>query len=235
MAESDFRKYAFTLAEILITLAIIGVVAALTIPSVVQNYQKHQTVVRLKKAYAQLHQAINLSEVDNGDLSEWNYSYNNQAFYDRYLKKYLKVSKSYGSSSQDVLGVSYKFLNGQDIGSGYEVNSIASRAILNDGSMLFFGSGTYDKLYKHVYIDINGTKKPNQFGKDVFMFVIQPHYKVSPLGLGNVQETFGFGDKMDRDLITGSSAKACKKGGEGWWCSALIMVDGWEIKDDYPW
>lgn len=63
---------AFTLAEVLITLAIIGVVAALTIPTVVQNYQKTQTATRLKKAYATINQAIQMANVDNGPISTWN-------------------------------------------------------------------------------------------------------------------------------------------------------------------
>ena len=54
-------KQAFTLAEILITLGIIGLVAALTLPSVIANYQKKQTVVKLKKVYTTLSQAVDMS------------------------------------------------------------------------------------------------------------------------------------------------------------------------------
>ena len=50
------RKIAFTLAEVLITLGIIGVVASLTLPSVIQNYKKQVTVNQLKKAYSTLGQ-----------------------------------------------------------------------------------------------------------------------------------------------------------------------------------
>ena len=43
------RKYAFTLAEVLITLGIIGVVAALTMPALIGHYKKVQTIAQLKK------------------------------------------------------------------------------------------------------------------------------------------------------------------------------------------
>ena len=60
------QKAAFTLAEVLITLGIIGIVAAMTMPMIVENTKKQQTVVQLKKAYSVLSQAVELSELDNG-------------------------------------------------------------------------------------------------------------------------------------------------------------------------
>ena len=57
----------FTFAEVLITLGVIGIVAALTLPSVIQNYQKKITVERLKKTYSTLAQAIQMSVKDNNE------------------------------------------------------------------------------------------------------------------------------------------------------------------------
>ena len=56
------KKVAFTLAEVLITLGIIGVVAALTIPNVVSNYKKKVVETRLAQLYSVLNQAVELSE-----------------------------------------------------------------------------------------------------------------------------------------------------------------------------
>ncbi len=61
------KKCAFTLAEVLITLGIIGVVAAITIPSLVTNYQKHVVETKLAKFNSTMNQAMRLSMVDNGD------------------------------------------------------------------------------------------------------------------------------------------------------------------------
>ena len=60
------KRAAFTLAEVLITLAIIGVVAALTIPSVIQNYTYRMTESKLAKFYSLMNQAILMSKIDNG-------------------------------------------------------------------------------------------------------------------------------------------------------------------------
>lgn len=54
---------AFTMAEVLITLGIIGIVACMTMPGVIKNYQKKVTVECLKQTYSMLQQAVMLSEV----------------------------------------------------------------------------------------------------------------------------------------------------------------------------
>ena len=59
------KNFAFTLAEVLITLAIIGVVAAMTIPTLINNYQKKQTVTQLKKAYTTLANVVYMSNLNN--------------------------------------------------------------------------------------------------------------------------------------------------------------------------
>ena len=70
MAEPRHNK-GFTLAEVLITLGIIGVVAALTIPTLIQNYKTRETVSRLKKTYSEVNEAIKLAVIENGPISHW--------------------------------------------------------------------------------------------------------------------------------------------------------------------
>lgn len=65
------KKAAFTLAEVLITLAIIGVVAAMTIPTLITNYQEKVTVTRLKKFYSAFSQAYQLAMLENGTIDQW--------------------------------------------------------------------------------------------------------------------------------------------------------------------
>ena len=63
-------KSAFTLAETLITLGIIGIVAAITIPNLIHTYQEKQTVAKLKETYSILQQAIRTAEENEGELAE---------------------------------------------------------------------------------------------------------------------------------------------------------------------
>ncbi|MDR1168674.1 MAG: prepilin-type N-terminal cleavage/methylation domain-containing protein, partial [Heliobacteriaceae bacterium] len=65
------KSKAFTLAEVLITLGIIGVVASLTMPTLIQDYQEKATVVKLKKIYSMLSQAYQSASMENGDPTNW--------------------------------------------------------------------------------------------------------------------------------------------------------------------
>ena len=65
------RSKAFTLAEVLITLGIIGVVAAMTLSAVVQKYRNHVVETRLQKFYTTFNQAIKMAEVKYGDKKDW--------------------------------------------------------------------------------------------------------------------------------------------------------------------
>ena len=67
------RILSITMAEVLITLGIIGIVAAMTLPDLIQKYQKQETSARLKKFYTTMNQAIMMSEIDNGDMRYWDF------------------------------------------------------------------------------------------------------------------------------------------------------------------
>ncbi len=93
-------KMGFTLAEVLITLGIIGIVAAMTLPSIVNKIEKKDTSARLKKFYSAFNQAVRLSTVDNGPVSGWN----NQVLYhdsedlykwfEEYIAPYMVILKN---------------------------------------------------------------------------------------------------------------------------------------------
>lgn len=74
-----YKKSAFTLAEVLITLGIIGVVAAMTIPTLLAKYQEKQTVTKLKQTYSILSQAIRSVQEDVGTPDDWELSGRNLA------------------------------------------------------------------------------------------------------------------------------------------------------------
>ena len=88
------KKVAFTLAEVLITLGIIGVVASLVLPQKIENYQKRQVEVKLEKFYSTFNQALQRSIQDHGDMSGWTtagfYDWeNSKIFWEEYLEPYF--------------------------------------------------------------------------------------------------------------------------------------------------
>lgn len=73
-------KKGFTLAEVLITLGIIGVVAAMTLPALTGKYKRIQTVAQLKKVYSSLLQSVEVSKSEYGDIINWDWSLNGTEF-----------------------------------------------------------------------------------------------------------------------------------------------------------
>lgn len=96
---------AFTLAEVLITLGIIGIVAAMTMPVLIQKNRANVVETRLQKFYSIINQSITLAELDYGNKADW-VSADTQDFFDKYLKnylKYLKIEKKRVGTSNDWL------------------------------------------------------------------------------------------------------------------------------------
>lgn len=86
------RINAFTLAEVLITLGIIGVVAAMTLPALIQKNNTIVVETRLEKFYSSINQAIKLSELKNGDKKYWTQK-DTDDFWNIYLQPYIKYLK----------------------------------------------------------------------------------------------------------------------------------------------
>ena len=93
---SHKRKVAFTLAEVLITLGIIGIVAALTIPVLYSKYQQKVTETRFERVYSDLTKAFNAGAIENGEeyfMQSWQMSYNDyiEYVYQNYLKPHIQM------------------------------------------------------------------------------------------------------------------------------------------------
>ena len=225
---NNSRKIAFTLAEVLITLGIIGVVAAMTIPTLVANYQKKETVTALKKAYSQLSQAVKMSELENGDKEYWNYDLPAETFMNTYLKPFLKdVEQTNGFDIHKT--INYKYLNGDRITESSVNDKNNSVIKLSDGTIIFVdGWSSGENIYRGILVDTNGFKKPNILGRDLFAFRITPSLGLTP-SLEEVDREEALSDKLHMCSKSKSASKS------GYACTLVIMMDGWEIKSDYPW
>lgn len=166
---------AFTLAEVLITLSIIGVVAALTMPSLVAKYQKNLWVNQLKKSYSMTSQALKKIMADEETDSLANTSILAE---DYGLQKYLKVI-SFISDDRDADIIQYSI---EDRGERYIDDNISDFLAhgtegynLADGSILYF-----DKNNGNIFFDVNGNKTPNTLDRDLFQFVIQENGLIKP-------------------------------------------------------
>ncbi len=207
---------AFTLAEILITLGIIGVVASLTLPVLIEEHQKKETVAKLKAFNSIMGQAFQLSKTENGDWSTWdnNYFGNGGPGYDwtsgdgneqlkwleKYVLPYLKITETSVKGKYAIVGLAN--------GSGFS----------NYNSVYFF------------CLKFSDCKKTTETwnSRDRFIFEFNRTVGFEPYG--------GRGFTSRDDIINHPNGEhACnKKKGTGL-CAKLIEYDGWEIRKDYPW
>ena len=232
---------AFTLAEILITLGIIGIIAAMTIPGLITDYQKKSTAAQLKKTYALIANAVRLSEEDNGELSGWVIPRGKAVvLFDQYLMPYLKVSKQKIPANTLI----YYKPNGQrETGFNFLYSECAQYTLLS-GAQILISDGTVPVAPScadcgtgfNLYIDLNGyNNKPNRFGRD--MFVIQISSNKGPVLTYSDDGEWGSVRRTKEQLKNGPSKYnyQCNRNNRGLWCGALIKEDGWSISKDYPW
>ena len=182
------KRVAFTLAEVLITLAIIGVVAAMTIPTLIANYQEKQTVTKLTDAYAIMSNAYALAKVEKGPISvqggseideetgeitfDENMIKNADTFLD-IIAPYLKmISRCKGNDQSCPKHEKTYTLDGTERLTDYKhfsYSTLANGVIIRIGSIKIpcdtLSCGDFS-------VDINGFTGPNTNGKDIFYFYI---------------------------------------------------------------
>ena len=170
------KNRAFTLAEVIITLGIIGVVAAMTIPTLIQKYQEKEMVSRWFKAYSMLQQVIKLAEADCGNSSTWTW----ENFLDTdktdidvtgsayaCMKPYLKVVSDCPKGGADCFltgSRSYSYLDKSNVLGICNYYGPAVKLI--SGETICFHNGERENLV----VDLNGTAPPNRIGIDVHYF-----------------------------------------------------------------
>lgn len=227
---------AFTLAEVLITLGIIGIVASITMPALVANIKNKGYVEKAKKAYSLISQTTYLVSQDVGiEPKYWSYSsYQdgdekdtlNHNIINAY-KKHLKVVEDYTNSYNDYQysnrnrKISYRYLNGaSNATSFYSGNGIFHCTyvvqLADETTLGFvfsnnkFGGVLWTLIHKNInlafIVDINGTAKPNQIGRDIFWFYLDTNGKILPYG--------------------GDDTSDCTATGKGYSCASKIITEG---------
>ena len=212
------KAIAFTLAETLVVMGIIGVVAALTIPNLNQSTGDREKVAKVKKIYANLEDAYGRATAVYGPVSEWltfdfdeNGNIDNEARTNRFAERiteFMKISKDCGFDGTGCFADNYKTLvEGDEKPSPGEDGDIPMRMfLLADGTALAIRAGRF-------IIDIDGPKGSNTYGKDYFMFI-----------LSSRNENFGELQPAGYNLSGNNLIEKCFFLGEG--CAAWVINTG---------
>jgi len=181
------KNKAFTLAETLITLTIIGVVAALTIPTLMRKYQEKQTVTGVKAAYSLLSNAIKLAETENGAVATWDVGVKDTPEgadkVAAIIFPHLKTVKTCKSNERGCFAEYYRNLQGSSFAWQPDSHRNYSRAQLENGMDVIAWSGGNNYINPIAFsVDINGHKPPNRAGYDYFIFNYNVNEGLKPAG-----------------------------------------------------
>lgn len=219
------KLFAFTLAEVLLTMTIVGVVAAMTIPTLHYSRAKKEYSAKLKNFYSRVNNAILDMEIDKGSF--------------RNLSPVTDpdIAKAKNKGFQWWLDYIDPYMGHASI-----IDNANKKVIyFKDGSSVRINYT--NQTFLEVTYDVNGDKSPNRIGFDQFLFVFAFDDTHRKSCFGNVNTNFGpycpLGQSI-AGLTRETLIKRCKSGNDdgtynnGTWCVKLLENDQWEFKSDYP-
>lgn len=221
------KMFAFTLAEVLITLGVIGVVSAMTIPTLISNYRKKQLEVQIKATYSTIQQAIKFADYEDVsyDTVKDGSTAAVQEWFDSFLGKHLKVEHLCINRNPKGCWHQVKYFNGRNYGDSEGIGSNIIGFIIAKGASVtadVYNANDIKNIYGIdttesglvFFFDANGTAKPNILGKDVYIMVWTDKGLI-PAGASKTM------DEVDKDCFSGN----------GIFCLRKVINEGWVIPD----
>ena len=208
----SYNDKGFTLAETLITLVIVGVVAALTVPTLMNKTNNQEYVSRLNKAYSVLQQSIHKIAMDKGyPQGDYTFVTDTNTFLDD-LSKTLNVIKSCRDDNSCITH-SYTLMNNTE----NSLTGSENAFVTADGISYTYAQGyrpdiwgiseeDNSKFLGRFWVDVNGKSKPQKAGKDLFAFVVINGKGILPAGYGN-------------------NSSDCNKNNMGLTCAAKVLKE----------
>ncbi len=222
-------KKGFTLSEVLITLGIIGVIAALTIPALMANYRNKLYTAQLKRTYGQIIEAaqtiMNEEQSDNfyttsAGLPQDSSGENCKTGACYFLRNYFKtINENCGTGDHKCVGTSYKTLNGAATSTPSGTFCIQT----SNGATICAAHNTGNQVTS-LTVDVNGKDDPNIAGKDVFAMDMKTDGTLSDYESGsNIPGSEG----ADADKCGLGSAENINAAAAG--CLSKIIENGWKM------
>ena len=236
---SPCKRCAFTLAEVLITLGIIGVVAAMTMPVLFANHRKTVAETRLAKFYSTMNQVIARAEVDYGDRTQW----------DKYERIYEQDEAGNDDTSKPITNVEYfnkyfapyiiatKIVSDDGTGTSIVYFPDGSLATFSAASIIFYPNAKdYSVTKNQVSGGVRGSYEHRGTKSFTFLFAPTENTESNKYHYAKGVEPYMWGWDGTEEMLKNDSAKGCKEevSNERAFCTALIQMNGWKIPKDYP-
>lgn len=228
------EKSGFTLAEVLVTLGIIGIVAAITLPQLITNYKEKQRVTQLKKAYSVLQQAFTMAVKDYGTPNYWDLAITNtgqtdengnQILDESGTEKAMNILKQYLKQKTLPDGAFIGYVNSLDNRNAWWPWEVSANkyVFLPDGTMIAQGwiNSPECKASSNSCGDfwVAFPSKNMRIGVDVFNFLFTKNGFV-PNGM-STGTSYAFDKACDIKNQSGLNADAQGRG-----CTAWVLFNG---------
>lgn len=203
---------AFTLSEVLITVGIIGVVSALTVPTLMRNYQNQAQTVQLRKVVSEIENAIDMFITEEGKTSLASTSIAQDGGVDSFIRTHFKTVKSCSDSetSNCFANEQYMSIDGNESRTFRCSNNsyiLANSAVICANRV---SQVTANGINIELFIDTNGAQAPNIGGRDMFHVYIQPDGRIY-------------------DQAVEEQSKDCGEDAFGSGCFARLLENNWRM------
>ncbi len=228
------KMFAFTLAEVLVTLGIIGVVSAMTVPSLMQNHQRKTYVTQLHQVYNLFQQAFLQYINDKNALNLHEAGLISSAEVSNFMKSYFKIVESCTDFTECFYDGSYKNMSGTALANGnYWPGAVAPCFVLANGASVCVENSKYHTTYGHITIDINGKKGPNIAGRDLFFVTYYSDGSIDEDGIPPSCRTSGTGcgsGKTNPKDVRAAVGATCSSRTDAKGCFGLLLNNNWEME-----
>ena len=252
------KRKAFNFAEVMITMTVIGVVAALTMPGLVAHYHEKEYVSQLAKALSQYEQAmqnimfrhectdIECTGVYSSTTSDndWNNKFEEE------MRKSIKIVKIAKSGTAIMPSIRSKYLKPKDtyLTTDEDWRSTSGFKFMTPDGVMYLVEpkgcvqvahqyiSTINTFCAEVLIDVNSERRPNQYGRDIFKFIVAQNGHLYPLYGRDYAKAFS-GNTTGSDYWRNNKELCAGDGilpdgppnvsGDG--CAARIMEEGWKM------
>ena len=229
-------RFGFTLAEVLVTLGIIGVVSAMTVPSLMQNHQRKTYVTQLHKVYNEIQQALMQYQTDKNAVNLTEAGLTSIAAVKSFLQTYFRVIETCDGVTSPCFSTTYKNMNGDNVAQSVTWGA-ASCVVISSGASFCIDRpdyatisyGGYTTTYGNVFIDVNGAKGPNILGRDAYYLAIFPDGVLDVNQATPVCRKQGICNGGSIKDVRGSIDNCKTATSNSYDCFGKILNDNWEM------